>query len=177
MKRGWREVLDAAHQRSVLSAHMAKKFKVVNQGLWPHVEASLADRDRALKRSHQAVGAMAYLGRGAEEEIPREPGVDLECYDDSELYQHLLKEFMDNTGGSGGVTDPLMHLPIKSKRTKKVGVDRKASKGRKIRYVLHPKLEHFMFPVPLPPPPMDIDRLFASLPGASKIGAEDRPSQ
>lgn len=100
LKEGWRKVLDATHQRSVLSASVAKKFKAVNQGLWPHVEASLADRDRALRRSHQAVGAVAYLGRGVEGGVDGE-GVDLECYDDSELYQHLLKEFMDNTGGRG----------------------------------------------------------------------------
>jgi Apoptosis-antagonizing transcription factor, C-terminal len=31
-----------------------------------------------------------------------------------------------------------------------VQVDRKASKGRKIRYTKHPKLENFMFPLPAP---------------------------
>ena len=43
-------------------------------------------------------------------------------------------------------------------------VERKASKGRKIRYKVHAKLQHFMFPVPaVPPAGLDVDRLMASL--------------
>lgn len=49
-----------------------------------------------------------------------------------------------------------------SKRHK--NVDRKASKGRKLRFTPHPKLENFMFPRENHSQvQIDVDRLFASL--------------
>ena len=41
-------------------------------------------------------------------------------------------------------------LPAPRQRSKKAGVDTRASKGRKLKYSEHPKLANFMFPVPLP---------------------------
>eukprot|EP01035_Chromulina_nebulosa_P005656 gene5656-7680_t len=38
------------------------------------------------------------------------------------------------------------------KKRKAENVERKASKGRKIRYKVHAKLQHFMFPIPAVPP-------------------------
>ncbi len=55
---------------------------------------------------------------------------------------------------------------LRKYRRKKSNVDRKASKGRKIRYTVHDKLQNFMFPIPtVNPSTMTIDssRLFASL--------------
>jgi protein AATF/BFR2 len=60
-------------------------------------------------------------------------------------------------------------LPSRAKKTKRPGVDRRASKGRKLRYTVHPKLEHFMFPAPAPAAPMDVDKLFASLHGRTAV--------
>ena len=37
---------------------------------------------------------------------------------------------------------------LKSYKKNKSKVDRKASKGRKIKYVAHEKLKNFMFPIP-----------------------------
>ena len=42
-------------------------------------------------------------------------------------------------------------------------VDRRASKGRKIRYVAHKKLENFMFPIPKNFDIENSQRLFSSL--------------
>jgi protein AATF/BFR2 len=55
---------------------------------------------------------------------------------------------------------------LRKYRRKKNNVDRKASKGRKIRYTVHDKLQNFMFPIPTVNPSsvtIDSDRLFASL--------------
>jgi hypothetical protein len=41
----------------------------------------------------------------------------------------------------------LKKYKLKKSNSSKV-VDRKASKGRKIRYVVHNKIQNFMFPVP-----------------------------
>jgi protein AATF/BFR2 len=190
-KAHWRRVLDAAHQRATLSVAVGKKFRVVNQGLWHQVEASLADRGRALRRSHltraqvKAAGLfVGGLGQGpkageegqeavAEEEEEEEEEPDEEAFDDAELYQLLLRDYIQSVGPAGGVdgvgaTAALAGRGL-SKRSKRKGVDTKASKGRKLRYAVHPKLEHFMFPVPPPPALMDVDRLFASLPGSSAV--------
>jgi hypothetical protein len=37
---------------------------------------------------------------------------------------------------------------LRAYRRKKASVERKASKGRKLRYTTHAKLQHFMFSVP-----------------------------
>ena len=47
--------------------------------------------------------------------------------------------------------------------TKKANVDRRASKGRKIRYTVHPKLVNFTFPVARPEPMIKEDIWFKSL--------------
>jgi protein AATF/BFR2 len=55
---------------------------------------------------------------------------------------------------------------LRKYRRKKINVDRKASKGRKIRYTVHEKLQNFTFPVPTISTtaiPIDSTRLFASL--------------
>lgn len=52
---------------------------------------------------------------------------------------------------------------LRKYRRSKVEVDRRASKGRKLRFVSHAKLQNFMFPVQQPEAPMDADRLFKSL--------------
>lgn len=164
----WKDTLDRTHQRVCLTSagalKAAKKFRAVNQGLWNQVEASMADVDRRKRRCHLLQGQVNVVGQ-APVNADETAEVDGEAYDDTELYQQLLREFMENTGDASGV-DPLWLAGRKATKKSKKGVDRKASKGRKLRYAVHPKLEHFMFPVPLGQTPMDIDRLFASLPGS-----------
>jgi len=79
---------------------------------------------------------------------------DLECYDDRPFYSLLLKSFIESSaaaagsaGGQGMRGEDLEAL--RRYKRSKTNVDRKASKGRKIRYTRHPKLESFMFPVSL----------------------------
>lgn len=49
---------------------------------------------------------------------------------------------MDASGAAG---NGYAAVPVRRKSRKK-NVDRKASKGRKIKYVTHPKMQNFMFP-------------------------------
>ncbi len=119
---------------------------------------------------------------------------DLEVYDDRQFYSVLLKvkvhyfseyapnlyfvlffvQFMQafiqsHSSGSGSLTSSMRAddmEALRKYRRKKTNVDRKASKGRKIRYTVHDKLQNFMFPIPtVNPSTMTIDssRLFASL--------------
>ncbi|CAM9647668.1 unnamed protein product [Laminaria digitata] len=214
----WSSVFGRWHERTQLvDPSLQKKFKVVNQGPWAQVTASLADRERSNRRAFMAESETEdFLGRrlakilksstegnagsdggddagvggegggargGRDEEKEEEAAVaaevlgrsrrpkeveplDLEVIDDRDFYQHLLKEFMDSSGGSGNGYAASSGVPVRRKSRKKA-VDRRASKGRKIKYVTHPKMQNFMFPQEYAPPPMEPSELFASLFGGA----------
>jgi len=70
---------------------------------------------------------------------------DPETFDDAELYGALLREFLDSSHVDGATM-----AALQSRTKKRKQVDRKASKGRKLRYHVHEKLVNFTAPVPLP---------------------------
>jgi protein AATF/BFR2 len=81
---------------------------------------------------------------------------DPETYDDGEFYQNLLKEFLEakQVGGSSAKwSSGTKHRKI---------VDRRASKGRKLRYHVHDKLVNFTAPVELSAPQF-ASNVFANL--------------
>jgi hypothetical protein len=86
-------------------------------------------------------------------------------FDDSKVYQHLLKDFCtSSTANISGSTAPLK-AKRSSKSTRKQ-VDRRASKGRKVRYTAIPKLVNFTFPLSRPDTgSLDQDAWFQSLLG------------
>jgi protein AATF/BFR2 len=62
-------------------------------------------------------------------------------------------------------------MPAKRNKTAKTtAVDRRASKGRKIRYAVVPKLVNFTFPVSRPEPTISEDVWFKSLFGGGGGG-------
>ncbi|KAJ4254360.1 rRNA-processing protein bfr2 [Fusarium torreyae] len=75
---------------------------------------------------------------------------DSDIYDDADFYQVLLKELVDqrtvegSSGATAGVPTVVMTAAkdVKSRKN----VDRKASKGRKMRFTVHEKLQNFMAP-------------------------------
>ncbi|KAG5184258.1 apoptosis-antagonizing transcription factor [Tribonema minus] len=99
--------------------------------------------------------------------------IDCEVLDDRELYHHQLKEFVE--GGEGGrdgaAAAAAAAAAARLRQRKRRKVDRRASKGRKLRYEVHAKLQNFAFPQEYGPPPMDADELFASLFGRSRSSA------
>ena len=96
--------------------------------------------------------------------VQYEEGRDKE-FNDSKLYQHLLQEFMSSSTSSssgGTIAKPRATQNLKNE------VDRRASKGRKIRYTVIPKLVNFTFPLSRPhTSELDQDAYFQSLFGAS----------
>jgi protein AATF/BFR2 len=94
----------------------------------------------------------------------RSDPVDTEVLDDRELYQHLLKEFVE--AGAAGSSSALASGRLRQRKRRRV--DTRASKGRKLRYEPHPKLQNFTFPQEYGASPMDADELFASLFGQSR---------
>lgn len=89
-------------------------------------------------------------------------------YDDADFYQLLLKELVDqrtveSTTSSAQQGPTVMLAAAKDAKTRR-DVDRKASKGRKMRFTVHEKLQNFMAPEDRRSwEPAAIDRLFGTL--------------
>lgn len=112
----------------------------------------------------------------------RKVAQDEGVYDDADFYQLLLKELVDqrssDNGGGGlstGSAPTVRYTAIKEAKTRKV-VDRRASKGRKLRFTVHEKVENFMAPEDRRSWEEEaIDRLFGTLFG-QRLGLKEEES-
>ncbi|KAG6817530.1 hypothetical protein H0H87_007498 [Tephrocybe sp. NHM501043] len=129
------------------------------------IDETLSDNTKLLTRSQTRRNKGSRIGvpEGPEdEESPRE---DPNTFDDTDFYQQMLRDVIDSRGnGSGGGED---WMAVQKQKKAKKKVDTKASKGRKLRYETHEKLQNFMVPVPVVGGwhEEQIDELFASLLG------------
>ena len=87
-------------------------------------------------------------------------------FDDTKIYEHMLKDFVASNQSEA---ETAAQQRLKSKTSsKKKDVDRRASKGRKIRYTPFPKLANFCFPQSRPEATaLDEDEWFRSLFGGA----------
>mmetsp|Transcript_6355 Transcript_6355/g.9509 ORF Transcript_6355/g.9509 Transcript_6355/m.9509 type:complete len:303 (+) Transcript_6355:3-911(+) len=185
----WKEVLNKWHARMNFgSDHVKNKLKVFNRTFWDQIEDTLSDETRAIEKSRMPLSESCRIDRIvtankkdvnselhiADEMIddvppPKKSSLnkqfDLEVYDDRTFYSHLLKSFISNAASDSFPAGTAEFQALKNlKKRKAENVERKASKGRKIRYKVHTKLQHFMFPIPaVPTAGLDVDRLFVSL--------------
>ena len=73
-------------------------------------------------------------------------------YDDADFYQLLLKELVDqrtvetSSSATAALSVPSVMLTASKEAKMRKNVDRKASKGRKMRFTVHEKLQNFMAP-------------------------------
>ncbi|KAL1746809.1 apoptosis-antagonizing transcription factor [Schizophyllum fasciatum] len=120
------------------------------------IDETLADHEKLLARTR------VRRGRVAEEREGEGRG---EVFDDTDFYQQLLRQVIDARGAREGADQDWVQAQKAKKARKKV--DTKASKGRKIRYDVHEKLQNFMVPIPAHHGwhEEQIDELFASLLG------------
>ena len=97
-----------------------------------------------------------------------------EIFDDADFYQQLLRDIIEARGSghnSGDVEPGWIQRQKASKVKRKKTVDAKASKGRKLRYQVHEKLQNFMVPVTVAKGVWhdeQIDELFISLLGGAR---------
>jgi protein AATF/BFR2 len=128
------------------------KLKTLNQSITKQVdEILLSQRNRLMSRANLRRGGSSQLCH-PDEEIA-EDVQDAEVYDDVEFYQALLKELVE--AGIQETSDPVeltrQFLKLRNaagKKKHRQGVDRRASKGRKLKFVEHAKLLSFMAPEP-----------------------------
>lgn len=116
-----------------------------SQSLIAVLDSQLLNSDRLVKRT-QVPRSCAPL------QAAKKVAEDTSIYDDADFYQLLLKELVDQrsndagAGGNGNGSVPTVRwTAIKEAKTRKQ-VDRRASKGRKLRFTVHEKLQNFMAP-------------------------------
>ena len=169
----WKDTFNRRHHdlrlHAGLTAKAASKFRVIDQSFWNQVESAVS-HERLIQKEGSSNGdgklmfdhPMTYM------------------YDDSKIYQHMLRDFVAlgaSGGGSSGnpslaadaAAERLRRAAQKKKGQSAKDIDRKASKGRKIRYTVNPKLENFTFPVSRPVPSIGEDDWFRSLFGGAGI--------
>ncbi|EIN06149.1 TRAUB-domain-containing protein [Punctularia strigosozonata HHB-11173 SS5] len=128
---------------------------------------------------------------GGDEAQPEEGEGDDDTFDDdTAFYQQLLRDVIasrtgyDAAAGAGawGAEEESWRAVQRQKAQKKKAssksvVDTKASKGRKLRFEVHEKLQNFMVPVPVPGAwhEAQVDELFASVLG--KAAAVAAPAE
>lgn len=144
--------------------------KTETKSLVSTLDSQLVSSERLIKRARAPRScAPAQAARKVEE--------DTEIYDDADFYQLLLKELVDqrssDMGAPGESVATVRWAALKEAKTRK-HVDRKASKGRKLRYTVHEKLQNFMAPEDRRSwEEHAIDRLFGTLFGQKMELKED----
>jgi protein AATF/BFR2 len=101
----------------------------------------LTHRDRLMARTRQPRSC-------APLQAARRVDVDPAIYDDADFYGLLLKELLERKAAAGAVaaSDIDVGARMRSENKTRRWVDTKASKGRKLRYTVHEKLQNFMAP-------------------------------
>ncbi|KAK3292541.1 apoptosis antagonizing transcription factor-domain-containing protein [Chaetomium fimeti] len=140
-----RKVLDKWSERvkkSNAALSTRKLVKSETQTLVSALDEQLLSSERLVKRARTPRScAPAQAAKKVEE--------DAQIYDDADFYQVLLKELVDqrstDTGAPGESVATVRWAALKETKTRK-NVDRRASKGRKLRYTVHEKLQNFMAP-------------------------------
>ncbi|KLO17952.1 TRAUB-domain-containing protein [Schizopora paradoxa] len=146
------------------------------------IDEALLDRTKLLERTREYKGKGTRLKSDVHqplEEATEEEADDV--FDDTDFYQQLLRDVIDARSGNAleGAADD-WRIAQKQRKAKKA-VDTRASKGRKLRFEVHEKIQNFMAPVLAPSSAAitwhesQIDELFASLLGRgySEHGNQD----
>uniref|UniRef100_A0A8C3CTF6 Apoptosis antagonizing transcription factor n=1 Tax=Cairina moschata TaxID=8855 RepID=A0A8C3CTF6_CAIMO len=165
-------VLQKWHEKTKLaSGKMGKGFGAFERSILTQIDHIMMDKERLLRRTQTKRSVYKVLGKKEQESPPApEPlpensevlpqtdsnrhlkDIDEEIFDDDDFYHQLLRELIERKTSSLDPNDQVamgrQWLAIQKLRSKiKKKVDRKASKGRKIRYHVHSKLVSFMAPI------------------------------
>ncbi|KAM8797264.1 protein AATF [Eudromia elegans] len=165
-------VLQKWHEKTKLaSGKMGKGFGAFERSILTQIDHVMMDKERLLRRTQTKRSVYKVLGKQEQESHPVPESVpensevlpqtdsnrhlkdiDEEIFDDDDFYHQLLRELIERKTSSLDPNDQVamgrQWLAIQKLRSKiKKKVDRRASKGRKIRYHVHSKLVSFMAPI------------------------------
>ncbi|OIW24473.1 TRAUB-domain-containing protein [Coniochaeta ligniaria NRRL 30616] len=169
------EALALAHRRKVLDKWSSKvrttTAMTTSRKLGPATSQSLVSilDDQLLGSSDRLIKRTRTPRSCAPIQATRKVAEDPNVYDDADFYQLLLKELVDQrtmdsaSGTTDGAGVTVRWAALKEAKTRKQ-VDRKASKGRKLRFTVHEKLQNFMAPEDRRSWEQDaVDRFFGTL--------------
>ncbi|KAG0203298.1 hypothetical protein BGX28_004394 [Mortierella sp. GBA30] len=145
-----------------------KKFKAMNQGIMTQISQTMVDKDRLLKRTQLKRSEYHILGTAPEvkeedeedDKLEKTPQVskldahlsnhDEEVFDDGDFYQQLLRELIESrmVDNDDPTAMGMRWAALRQTKQTKKQVDTKGSKGRRLRYHVHEKLQSFMAPIP-----------------------------
>ncbi|KAI1265372.1 TRAUB-domain-containing protein [Xylariaceae sp. FL1019] len=135
------------------------------------LSTEMADPERLIKRTRTPRSC-------APLQAAKKVNQDESIFDDADFYQLLLKELVDQRSDSSGLglqAATVRYTAIKEAKAKR-HVDTKASKGRKMRFTVMPKLQNFMAPEDRRTWEQGaIDRFFGTLFG-QKLALQEEPS-
>ncbi|KAK5136768.1 hypothetical protein LTR08_002064 [Meristemomyces frigidus] len=118
------KVDNAAHQSTIMDV----------------IQEQLVNPERLMKRAHtpRSCAPLQVANRVTEDE---------KIYDDADFYGLMLKELLEQKS-QDSITASNIDVSFQMRREAKTkkNVDTKASKGRKLRYTVHEKLQNFMAP-------------------------------
>lgn len=147
------QVLTKWHERT--KSARDSKNPAANLNIMTKIENSLLGKNEMIRKTQIYRGDYDIFGVD-KPQVADENGDPTSCeielpeiFDDSEFYHQLLRELIEyksNTDeNQSEITQKFIELQkVRSKMKKKV--DTRASKGRKIRYIVHNKLVNFMPP-------------------------------
>ncbi|KAF9996059.1 hypothetical protein BGZ65_008333 [Modicella reniformis] len=173
-----------------------KKFKAMNQGITTQISQTMVDKERLVKRTQLKRSEYHILGAVPEtkeeddddkmtEKPPKVNKLDAhlsnhdeEIFDDTDFYQQLLRELIESrmVDNDDPTATGMRWAALRQTKQSKKQVDTKASKGRRLRYHVHEKLQSFMAPVPAGTWHEEmVEELFSSLLGRKdgSLGDED----
>ncbi|KAI2781248.1 TRAUB-domain-containing protein [Daldinia loculata] len=150
----------------------SRKFtNTAEKSLTTRLDEELDAPERLIKRTQTPRSC-------APAQIAKKINEDPAIYDDADFYQLLLKELVDQrsgdtSGAPGGPAATIRFAAVKEAKAKR-HVDTKASKGRKMRFNVHDKLQNFMAPEDRRSWEQNaIDRFFGTLFGQKLVLNED----
>lgn len=117
---------------------------VTQHSITAQIRETLTDSDRLVKRTRIPRSCAPVQASKKVEEDP-------EIFDDTDFYQLLLKALVDQKlvdSTTGAASSGVRWKQAMREAKKRKNVDTKASKGRKLKYQVHEKLQNFMAPNP-----------------------------
>ncbi|GFY49494.1 protein AATF [Trichonephila inaurata madagascariensis] len=141
------------------SGRTQKSFSAFDNSALKQIEQSLQDKSRLIKRTQLKRSVYRILGKSEpsnsksaneNEEISVSKqdmllkDYDPEIFDDDDFYRQILKDIIESKSFGVDADAIRKQMDIQKMRNKmKRKVDTRASKGRKLRYDVHPKIVNF----------------------------------
>ena len=167
------DAFDRWHAKTSLVSSAAASggsgLRALNQSVSAQVAATLRDDHRARRRCAPLASTVppplcepaprmpvdSSAARGEEQE--EDPERDEDLYDDADFYAQLLRHLLDGAG-----PDAVGAATRGGGSKQRKAVDRRSSKGRKLRFAVMDKLVNYMVPVATSLPPV-AEQLFSRL--------------